>query len=586
MSVSSSRVRRRAIRGIPRQGAFEPIAAGDAHEVCLQTGFAQRGNGDVQTVFGGLSEGFFSRPARSNQLVHPDGLARRVQSLRDQCAEQPLQRKSVSEIHSLAANLLKPAAIGRHDRVQAERGIALVGSLENAPGVADIVATHFDVVAQRQLGGGQGKLLLPPGFVTGLEGLQTGRELQMPSVQLNRQQGRWLRQGAQHLFRSIHARSGLLELFRFNGSEWTEEPGGPPVDYPTLTLVRAGADIYACGGSGIWRASRGWELLDPQYAEAAVWGDESGTLFLASGVGVERRDATGRTPHASLNATAVWGTPSGQLWLALRGGGLARLDRTGAREPITPEDVAPAPSLTEPEATWGSVPPDVWAGATSWGSGPTDVWRSTGISLERFDGSVWTHIVDGVAHLIDGSGANNVWTAYGSKMLHWNGQEIRDQVLPEEWIGYRIEAVRSFDFEDTWIAARDPTRARIGRFDGTHWSVVREVDATPGFGVSHFRALEGLSSQDVWVVARDGVSHFDGSAWSTPLLAAPDEQFLSLAVDERDVWALSTHNTYVRKDGAFRAQSFIHDLSKIALTGDHVWAYTSCNAHADAPSLG
>jgi len=238
----------------------------------------------------------------------------------------------------------------------------------------------------------------------------------------------------------------------------------------------------------------------------------------------------------------------------------------------------PAPRWAE--SAWDAVPVALWADSdVAWGTGASDVWRAP---LEHFDGTAWATMADATAVDIDGSAPDDVWfalavdTFYADEVPHllrWNGQELREEILSQEWSTYRILHVRSFGPTETWIAAQGPERARIARFDGVQWSVMLEVESISW--QQHWGALEGVSADDLWVAAVDGVHHFDGDAWTTPLVPGADEErFSSLAVDGGEVWVLGSRYAYRRRESRFIPEEYAHDpLSRIELTSGHVWAH-------------
>ncbi|MGC4121875.1 MAG: hypothetical protein QM765_46305 [Myxococcales bacterium] len=153
-----------------------------------------------------------------------------------------------------------------------------------------------------------------------------------------------------------------------------------------------------------------------------------------------------------------------------------------------------------------------------WGAGPQSAWALGPGVLLRYDGKDWQkqEPLPGATLLVWGSAADDVWAA-GSALHHWDGT--------------------------SWTAAKvgPPGRERTTP-DGT-WSVV---------------ALGGLSSKDVWAVARNEdpaakgqglFLRFNGKAWSqAPLPFALSQASLSL-VSAKEAYLATDRGVLAKFDG-------------------------------------
>lgn len=202
------------------------------------------------------------------------------------------------------------------------------------------------------------------------------------------------------------------------------------------------------------------------------------------------------------------------------------------------------------------------------------------MGIEHFDGGSWSSVMAGQSATdIDGSATDDVWFAPGSSfiaegipsLLHWVGKNFATVSLPATWDGYRISQVKAFAPDDVFVTAQSETLARIGRFDGTNWRMLLEVELTAWH--EHWRGLEGRSANELWALAENGLYAFDGSAFS--LVFQPDDTLVSIAVDERDVWLLGSKMAYVSVGDDFASEDYGHEpLFTIELTPEFVWAHS------------
>jgi hypothetical protein len=378
--------------------------------------------------------------------------------------------------------------------------------------------------------------------------------------------------------KEYHAR-----IYEFDGSTWRVVEGvESPSFFNTPELLWFDGAVYAYERD-LWRVSdASWASLNFPNGVSAAWPAPDGVLFVAESIGggFSRFERSGSISLLAKDSPrAIWGTSAQDLWLGLRDGGVVRFDGSGAPPAQVSNLRPPSPPNS---ATWGTVPPTVWANApAAWGSGPNDVWRTP---LEHFDGNAWTKLGEAYAVDIDGSAPDNVWFALNETtwadgraphMLLWDGVMLHTMALPADWNGYQIEAVRSFGPDDTWVGAHGPEHARIGRYDGQTWSTLLD------FGVQlagvYWGAIEGEPSRALWFAGREGILYFDGTRFSQPVGRDPDEYFQSLAVDDYAVWILGSK--YIQAlDGSrcFSRERYLSDpLSEIDLTESHVWIRSS-----------
>jgi len=110
----------------------------------------------------------------------------------------------------------------------------------------------------------------------------------------------------------------------------------------------------------------------------------------------------------------------------------------------------------------------------------------------------------------------------------------------------QINSLWASAWNDVWAGGRDG----LLHFDGTAWKVAK----LPG-GAVQVRSLWGSGKQDVWA-AGDSVFHWDGTAWSVApgLPAADDPTYLSITgAGPKEIWVLVGEGS-----GPAEAQKILH----------------------------
>lgn len=196
---------------------------------------------------------------------------------------------------------------------------------------------------------------------------------------------------------------------------------------------------------------------------------------------------------------------------------------------VDPEPTAPAPT----DDGGGSI-----GGAKADAGGKKDVGGTSDASAStptcRPLAGTWTSASTGGTRslfTVWGLGANDVWAAGGTRILHWAGGS---------WTETRADDAFNA-LHGIWGATSSDLIA-IGSialgWNGASWTYVADTTLGPVWSrTGSVRAISGSAANDIWMVGEFSTTyHFDGATWSS--VAKPNIYVL------HDVWAGAKTNAY------------------------------------------
>ena len=163
-----------------------------------------------------------------------------------------------------------------------------------------------------------------------------------------------------------------------------------------------------------------------------------------------------------------------------------------------PSDGVSSPATTRSVFSAGGG--DVWTLGSQGGSYETPVSHY----LLHYQGGSWTTVRQTTGayplHDIKGSGPNDVWIAFGSELLHWDG------VTTATTLSGTFRALWSPGANRIWALS-----STLNVFDGTSWSTLPTPTGNGGAN-----SLWGSSETDVWAVDNSTFTHWNGTMWTFP----------------------------------------------------------------------
>lgn len=308
-----------------------------------------------------------------------------------------------------------------------------------------------------------------------------------------------------------------VEVRRWAGGAW--ELVGAPIPqqgwFPSFERIGGRVHVQA-SGRFVWDGAAWTTAPRAEYPQGLALDQEA----LSDGLGytvVPR--SLGCEDGYRLDDARAWCTGAGQLYVSTA---------TAWRPTITGVFAE-----TSPVASWGALPPNVWAGGEArlaWGSGPRDVYRvrpSTGSQLEHYDGERWTVVLEEAVLALDGAAADDVWVATAGGVLHGDARGFTLVPIPAMVSTEPVERLRALGAQRVAVVTE---HALLG-YDGA-WSVLYGAPNLP----DHWRvgAVGGSGPDDLWVVryliSRPfdyTVEHFDGRAWAPQRLTVEEPATLS-----------------------------------------------------------
>jgi len=378
------------------------------------------------------------------------------------------------------------------------------------------------------------------------------------------------------LTQSLFGREGgPVSLLEWADDAWQENASGLDLNY-TARFLRGDGTAYVAGLT-TFEEPRTLKVLDPgqEWAslanapavapELAFWGP-GGQLWGSASDGVFAfADPSRKITAEPCIAAVTWDATTIQC--RKYNGGLSYISLDGADAYSVLPDANPAP-LYLPE-TFGTVPTAVFAAAdVAWGTSGSDVWRAP---LEHYDGTTWTDwrdVGDEFSAIeIDGTASDNVWFASQLELRRWNGASIESMLTGSDVPVEYVESVRTFGPNDTWVLvsmSADPTELR--HFDGETWT-------TPYTLTKNAHTLLGSGPDDLWTIALDAVSHFDGSNWTQVAAPPADVLFFGGTYDNGELWLSSGASVYQLQGTVWANRGNEYELGHLALTPGRVWSY-------------
>lgn len=179
---------------------------------------------------------------------------------------------------------------------------------------------------------------------------------------------------------------------------------------------------------------------------------------------------------------------------------------------------------------------DAWS---VWGSCDASCGNKAATIVERWDGTAWHRVPTAGLSLtstdaVAAASATDAWLFEGydnnATALHWDGTAWTSSTLPPWAIRFNesgVVQIAAADFgpSDVWLftlgqQGLSPQTPYAGHFNGKSW-VKRKLPAIPD-------EVDAVASNDIWALGTPGnlsggqvLMHWDGTAWSTLALPAP-----------------------------------------------------------------
>lgn len=328
-------------------------------------------------------------------------------------------------------------------------------------------------------------------------------------------------------------------------------------DWAAATSSNWDAACWALDG-GTWSSANAYTIAGASLAEHWASGINGSAIFVSP----YGPDSTNQT---YLGDGAVLAGRASDSWAIA--GPAARHGAYNGWEPATS-------LFQQAEYVHAAANGDVWV------TGLDPEWKAL---AARWDGAQWSLFPMGIQNdpPVAASNGTDVWLA-NTSLWHWSGgalQQLPYPRLPRSpsapvWSSRHLFAVPGA----VWVLVNDAqgTSSALLRTDGKTWRFVllpvgyRPASAGIGFA--------GTSDRDLWLVSGLSVFHYDGQAWSVPVILPGSGQF-----GIRDIWPLGTDDVWAglyHFDGSsWTATAPADSLGEIyamwADADDDVWALTS-----------
>lgn len=134
------------------------------------------------------------------------------------------------------------------------------------------------------------------------------------------------------------------------------------------------------------------------------------------------------------------------------------------------------------------------------------------------------------ASYIEPVSEDDVWLTSGNSIWHYNGSDWSKYFTCE----YNIEAISFESSNNGWVLSADnDTSAYIYKYDGISWNKGERQ------GFSHAEDMLKFSDNNIWVLGKNRVYHYNGSQWKETTLDINYGIDID-AISENDIWALGT----------------------------------------------
>lgn len=375
---------------------------------------------------------------------------------------------------------------------------------------------------------------------------------------------------------------GRTELVHFDGKSFQVVPG-----VEGEAIAGSGADDVWVGGDGLWHFDGAtWarvdaldgvlvaDLIVPSRGDVWLLGNTDGDddVWHFDGVGWHRQHVMKQVDAEHLTNLGTGGP--GDVWLLgeVDGAGLL-LHHDGSawrRRPNAPTatnamrtiagvsyvvgDAGRILRLAQPRAQgYENLTPGHDADLTgTWGSAADDLWAvgERGTAL-HFDGSKVRETATGVKGSLEdvwGTASDDVWAVgEAGSVVHWAGVSWTPVAKVDP--GWQLLTVFTAGRGEAWVGGKGML-ARVTTAGATRMEL-----ALPPRGAIH--DIHGVAPDDVWAVGgseRVGyVSHFDGKAWSAPLVLRHANKDCPItrvrALAPNDVWAHTSRSLDWHWDG-------------------------------------
>ena len=216
-------------------------------------------------------------------------------------------------------------------------------------------------------------------------------------------------------------------------------------------------------------------------------------------------------------------------------------------------------------AVWGTSSSDVWAGGPSgvvlhwngsawsavsgattdieqiWGSSASDVWFAGQGTVLRSSGGALTTAASfgGILLAVSGTSPNDVWvTGESTNLHHWNGSTWTTVTTGA---GPSMMTVLALGAADVW-ATGSTSGKETQHFTGSSTWAFKHVTTV-------LNNLSALGANDIWGTGASKVSHWDGTAWSTPVtpIAGTSVSLWAVATRPGHAWAVGSNSFIVHR---------------------------------------
>jgi hypothetical protein len=398
-------------------------------------------------------------------------------------------------------------------------------------------------------------------------------------------------------------------ILRYANGAWSSVDSGIQSDLHAVFGLSAN-DLWVASDSGLhhWDGNTWTKQLDGSLT--GVWASSAQDIWVSAHSQVMHFDGSSwkelevqTIDDSSADISGVWGTGRGNVWFSATRGlsGIYRYDTE--RNFIRAEIQRPA---------------EAWSLTSIHGTGPDDIWAVGTYQAWHYDGSKWTLVatdqspVPGLdqsyyagSNFVHALAPDDVWVTGAHGFLsHWDGRAWRQSEGEPKRLGDMIGAASDglilaggrkqslwvfskyvggfFDgarwqFEDNPVPnkwgggtvaafALAHDRFRVDRIDSQGpWQLSQHSDATGtwtsrGDAGGHVQAIWASAPDDVWLLGKDGITHFDGRTFTRDIVVGKGSEWgdgTHLFGSSNDhIWALNGGALYEWDGRAWTSLTF------------------------------